>query len=158
MTLPIRIDYHFVTDRLAVGGAIGTTENMHTIREAGFTHVVNLQDEFDDHGIAMGTGVTVLQNGCDDDLLPKASSLFWNGVRFTLQALADPDAKVLFHCSAGIHRSPMMLLAVLRVLGHERREAVLMITDVRPEAHFQPVYLMSVEDFVIEYQTDTEPD
>ena len=146
------LDYHFVTERLAVGGSIGTADNMRELARAGITHVVNVQKEFDDSLIADGTGIQVLWVGCEDDFLPKPAKLFWDAVQFTLQALTDPDSKVLFHCAAGVHRSPLMLMAVLRVLGHERRQAIDLIVDARPQANFPPVYLMSVEDFLREYR------
>ncbi|MBI3933909.1 MAG: dual specificity protein phosphatase family protein [Acidobacteria bacterium] len=150
------VDYQFVTERLAVGGYIGTAENMRVLAQAGITHVVNMQKEFDDSLLTDGSGIEVLWNGCEDDFLPKPTDLFWKGVRFTLEALADPDAKVLFHCAAGIHRSPIMLLAVLRVLGYERRQAIDMIADARPQANFPPIYLMSVEDFFREYRASMQ--
>ena len=146
------LDYQFVTERLAIGGSIGTPANMRELSRAGITHVVNMQKEFDDSLLTDGSGIEVLWNGCEDDFLPKPAELFWKGVRFTLQALADPEAKVYFHCAAGVHRSPIMLLAVLRVLGHERRDAINMISDARPQANFPPIYLMSVEDFFCEYR------
>jgi protein-tyrosine phosphatase len=147
------VDYQFVTEQLAIGGSIGTSENMQELARAGFTHVVNMQVEFDDHAIADGCEIRVLWNGCEDDFLPKRAELFWNGVEFTLEALQEPGSKVLFHCAAGVHRSPMMLLAVLRVLGYQRSEAVELIVNVRPQASFPPIYVMSVEDFVREYRT-----
>jgi protein-tyrosine phosphatase len=146
------VDYQFVTERMALGGAIGTTENMLELARVGITHVVNMQKEFDDSPLTDGSAIEVLWNGCEDDFLPKPAELFWRGVRFTLEALADPDAKVYFHCAAGVHRSPLMLLAVLRVLGYERREAINMISDARPQANFPPIYLMSIEDFLCEYR------
>ena len=151
------VDYQFVTERLAIGGSIATGENMRELARAGITHVVNMQKEFDDSLLTDGSGIEVLWNGCEDDFLPKPADLFWKGVRFTLEALTDPDAKVYFHCAAGVHRSPIMLLAVLRVLGHERREAINMISDARPEASFPPIYLMSVEDFFREYRASKQP-
>ena len=150
------VDYQFVTDRLALGGSIGTAENMRNLARAGITHVVNMQKECDDSQLVDGSGILVLWNGCEDDFLPKPADLFWKGVRFTLQALADPDAKVLFHCAAGVHRSPIMLLAVLRVLGFERRQAIDMISDARPQVNFPPIYLMSVEDFFREYRASVQ--
>ena len=145
------VDYQFVTGQLAVGGSIDTAENMRALAGSGITHVVNMQSEFDDHAITDGAGVQVLWNGCEDDFLPKPSDLFWKGVQFTLEALVNPNAKVLFHCAAGVHRSPLMLLAVLRILGHDRRQAMDMIMEARPQANFPPIYIMSVEDFVREY-------
>ena len=58
----------------------------------------------------------------------------------------------MFHSAAGIHRSPLMLLAVLRVLGHEEAAAIGMILEARPVADFPPRYRESVEEFVREYQ------
>ena len=149
------VDYQFVTEQLALGGSIGTSENMQELARAGFTHVVNMQAEFDDQAITDGCEVQVLWNGCEDDFLPKRAELFWSAVDFTLKAVQEPGAKVLFHCAAGVHRSPMMLLAVLRVLGYQRAEAVDLIVGVRPQASFPPIYLMSVEDFVREYRAAT---
>jgi protein-tyrosine phosphatase len=145
-------DFQFVTERLALGGAIGNAADMREIAQAGITHLVNMMKEFDNSSITDGTGIEVLWNGCEDDFLPKPAELFWKGVRFTLNALASPGSKVLFHCAAGVHRSPLMLLAVLRVLGHERRQAMDMIASARPQASFPPVYVMSVEDFFREYR------
>lgn len=145
------LDVHFVTDRLAVGGAIYTVANMRSLAESGITHVVNLQREFDDRSIVGETGIAVLSLDCADDFLPKPSELFWDAATFTLEALRQPDARVLFHCAAGIHRSPMMLLAILRVLGHEHEEAIGMISAARPQAEFPDVYLDSIDEFLIEY-------
>jgi protein-tyrosine phosphatase len=145
------VDYQFVTEQLAIGGTIATLENMRELSQAGITHVVNMQKEFDDALICDGTGIEILWNACEDDFLPKPAELFWKGVRFTLDALANPEAKVLFHCAAGVHRSPFMLLAVLRVLGYERGEAMDMISNARPQASFPPIYILSVEDFFREY-------
>ena len=152
------VDYQFVTDRLAVGGSIRTAEGVREIARAGITHVVNMQIEFDNRSLSDGTGVRILWNGCDDDYLPKSPELFWAGVLFTLEALEQPEAKVLFHCAAGVHRSPLMVLAVLRVLGYGQQEAIGMIVRARPVADFPSPYLESVEDFVREFQAAAHED
>lgn len=146
------IDYQFVTERLAIGGAIDTIENMRKLARAGITHVVDMQLEFDDRTIVGESGVEVLWLECADDFMPKPAELFWDGALFTLQALEGPKARVLFHCAAGIHRGPMMLFAILRILGHEREEAIDLIGSVRPQAEFPEVYVESVEDFIREYR------
>jgi protein-tyrosine phosphatase len=146
------LDCQFVTDRLAIGSSIRTTENMRELARFGITHVINMQIEFDNRGLSDGTGVQVLWNGCEDDYLPKPSGFFWTGVQFALDALAIPEAKILFHCAAGIHRSPLMLLAVLRVLGHGEEQAITMIRDARPEADFPALYLASLDEFLEEYR------
>ena len=150
------VDFQFVTNRLAVGGAISTFENMREVARAGITHVVNMQREFDDRAISDGAGIEILWIECEDDFLPKSPEFFRDGVLFTLEALQEPAARVLFHCAAGIHRSPMMLLAVLRTLGYETERAMDTIATARPQAEFPPVYLTSVEDFVREYQADAD--
>ncbi|MBI2820534.1 MAG: hypothetical protein HYX73_11190, partial [Acidobacteria bacterium] len=65
------VDYQFVTERLAIGGSIGTGENMRELARAGITHVVNMQKEFDDSLLTDGSGIEILWNGCEDDFLPK---------------------------------------------------------------------------------------
>ena len=152
------LDLHFVTERLAVGGGIYTAANMRSLAASGITHVVNLQREFDDRSIVGETGVAVLCLDCTDDFLPKPSELFWDAARFTLEALRQPGARVLFHCAAGIHRSPMVLLAILRVLGHAHEEASEMIASVRPQVDFPDVYLDSIEGFLLEYRATLESD
>lgn len=149
---PEMVDYQFVTERLAVGGAIWNTDNMRELARAGITHVVDMQVEFDDRLIADGSGIRVLWNACDDDFLPKPAELFWKGVLFALGALRDPESKVLFHCAMGVHRGPIMLYAVLRALGYEQESALGMILRKRPVADFPVVYLESVEQFVLEYR------
>ena len=146
------VDYQFVTDRLAIGSSIRTTENMRELARSGFTHVINMQIEFDNRHLSDGTGIRVLWNGCEDDYLPKPPNLFWTGVQFALDALESPGAKILFHCAAGIHRSPLMLLAVLRVLGHGEDEGIGMILEARPEAGFPVLYLASLDEFLQEFE------
>ena len=152
------MDYQFVTDRLAVGSSVRTAEDMRQVSRSGITHVINMQLEFDNRRLSEGTGVSVLWNGCEDDYLPKPTGFFWTGVRFALDALESPAAKILFHCAAGIHRSPLMLLAVLRVLGHDEEEAIGMILEVRPEADFPVLYLASLDEFLLEYEALAELD
>ena len=144
-------DFHFITSRLALGGAIGSAEKMQEIAESGITHIVNLQAEFDDRSIVGDTGIEVLWIEITDDFLPKPPTIFWKAVEFTQQALRTPRTSVLFHCAAGIHRSPMVLLAVLRVLGHNSENARHLIAIARSQVDFPPVYIESVEDFYREY-------
>jgi len=142
------LDYHWVTDRLAVGAAIWTRRNMELLAEAGITHVVDMQIEFDDHEIAEGTGIEVLWNPCDDDLEEKDSELLREGVEFASRAYRNPKARIYFHCSAGIHRGPMMLLAFLTAQGMNLGEALDLIGSRRTQADFPDVYRRSVARFL----------
>lgn len=148
-------DFDFLLPRLAVGGGIWTRENLDQLQRAGFTHILNVQSEFDDR--ALGTDgdhhPLILHLGTDDDLQPKPAELFFRGVRFALAALSEPQAKVLVHCASGIHRGPMMALAILRALGYARADALRLVQARRPQAEFPEVYLDSVETFLAEWES-----
>jgi len=146
------MDMTWVTDRIAVGGGIWNDDKMIEVVRAGVTHIVDMQIEFDDTALAQPYGVNVLWNPTDDDFRPKSPELLRRGVDFALAALADPEAKVFIHCAAGVHRAPMMTLAVLRALGWPLQDAVEIIETQRPVADFAQVYVESVEHFMKSYQ------
>ena len=142
------LDYSWVTERLAVGAGIWTRRNMELLARDGITHVVDMQAEFDDSLIADGTGIRVLWNPCDDDFEEKPPHLLRRGVEFAAAALGDACARVYFHCSAGAHRGPMMLLAYLAAGGMDLVQAMELIRQSRPEADFPDVYRWSVIRFL----------
>jgi protein-tyrosine phosphatase len=94
----------------------------------------------------------VLFNPTDDDFLPKPPKLFHAGVEFALEALDDPESKVYVHCAAGVHRAPMMTLAILRVLGWPLEKAKSTILERRYVVDWADVYVQSVEEFVKVYE------
>jgi len=95
--------------------------------------------------------VKVLFNPTDDDFMPKPPQLFQAGVDFALDALEVPDGKVYIHCAAGVHRAPMMTLAILRVLGWPLQKAKDLIQERRYVVDFAECYVESVENFVKVY-------
>lgn len=157
------VDYDFITERVAVGGAIWTRENFQSLKRAGFTHIINTQIEFADRSLGFSDDPstslrvnhdpTVLDLGTDDDLEAKPAEFFFRGVRFALDALALPHAKVLVHCASGIHRGPMLALAILRVLGYSRHDALGLLRARRPQVDFPDVYLDSVDAFLAEWES-----
>ena len=82
----------------------------------------------------------------------EAAELLQRGVDFALKALDDSDSRVFIHCAAGVHRAPMMALAVLRALGFSREDAMHMIQARRNVVDFADVYVESVEDFMRSYE------
>src|SRR5271157_321392 len=126
------MDLTWVTDRIAVGGGIWNERNMVEVVAAGITHVIDMQIEFDDTRLAEPYGVKVLWNPTEDDFQPKPTELFQRGVDFALEAMQDPEAKVFIHCAAGVHRAPMMTLAVLRAMGWSLDDAIELIEGRRP--------------------------
>ena len=142
------MDITWVTDRIAVGGGIWTAENMAKVAEAGITHVIDMQIEFDDTPLGEEFGVEVLWNPTDDDFEFKPAWLFRRGVEFAETALQKDGAKIFVHCAAGVHRAPMMTLALLGSMGWEVNEAMELIEGRRPVADFADVYVESVEKFL----------
>jgi protein-tyrosine phosphatase len=147
------MDMTWITDRIAVGGGIWSPENMQAVARAGITHIVDMQIEYDDTPLAKPHGIQVLWNPIDDDFQPKPPEIFRKGVDFSLDALDVDDSKVFIHCAAGIHRAPMMTLAVLCSLGWKLDDAIQVIETRRPVVDFADVYVESVERFL-----DLEPE
>ena len=142
------MDMTWVTDRIALGGGIWNAANMTEVARAGITHVIDMQLEFDDTPLGEAAGVRVLWNPTDDDFLPKPAELLERGVKFAEDALTDADAKVFIHCAAGVHRAPMMTLAVLGSMGWDVEAAMVLIETRRPEADFADVYVESVRRYL----------
>jgi protein-tyrosine phosphatase len=145
------LDITWITDRVALGGGIWNDAKMIELVRQGVTHIINMQIEFDDRPLAEPYGVQVLWNAVDDDFAPKPPAIFERGVDFALAALDEADSKVFIHCAAGIHRAPMMTLAVLGAMGWELDEAKQMIQSRRPVVDWADVYVKSVEAFLKEF-------
>ena len=143
----------WVTGRIAVGGGIWNAKNMADIARAGVTHIIDMQLEFDDRPLAEPTGVQVLWNPIDDDFLPKPAEVFRDGVDFARAALEQDGSKILIHCAAGVHRAPMMALALLCTLGWSLPDAMALIESRRPVVDFPEVYVDSVKNFLAEGET-----
>lgn len=120
---------------------------MRRLAHLGFTHIVNLQEEFDETELARDAGLDILWNPTGDDFQPKPDAFFDLSIRFALQALADPAHRVYVHCAAGIHRGPLTLVAILWAMGFDLDTAVAMVSARRPVADFPPVYLDSLRRF-----------
>jgi len=146
------MDMTWITDRIAVGGGIWNEENMQELVRKGVTHIIDMQIEFDDRPLAEPHGVHVLYNPTDDDFQIKPPDLFQRGVDFALDALSDDESKVYIHCAAGVHRAPMMTLAVMRALGWTLEDARDLIQKRRYVVDFADCYVQSVERFMEIYE------
>jgi protein-tyrosine phosphatase len=144
----VGMDITWLTDRIAVGGGIWNAENMAAVSRAGITHIIDMQIEFDDTPLAGAHDIAVCWNPVDDDFEPKPAAVFTRGVEFALAALEDDGSKLFVHCAAGVHRAPMMALALLAVMGWPVEDAMELIEGKRPVADFAEVYVRSVEKFL----------
>jgi protein-tyrosine phosphatase len=143
-----QMDITWLTDRIAVGGGIWTADNMAAVAREGITHIIDMQIAFDDTPLAAEQGIKVLWNPTDDDFEAKPAELFQCGVDFAQDALQQNGAKVFIHCAAGVHRAPMMALALLCASGWELEDARDLIEARRPVADFADVYVQSVEKYL----------
>jgi protein-tyrosine phosphatase len=107
-----------------------------------------MQAEFDDTMLAEPHRIEVLWNATDDDFQPKPSALLARGVDFAVEALDREGTMVFVHCAAGVHRAPMMTLAILCSLGWNIEDAMQLIEARRPVVDFAEVYVQSVESFL----------
>jgi len=142
------MDISWLTDRIAVGGGIWNSENMAKVARMGITHIIDMQIEFDDTPLAEEYRIEVLWNPTDDDFDSKPVDLFERGVEFAEAALQRGSAKLFVHCAAGVHRAPMMALAILARMGWSVEDAMQLIEARRPVADFAEVYVESVERFL----------
>lgn len=145
------MDMTWVTGRIAVGGGIWNARNMQEVARAGVTHIIDMQIEFDDTPLGEAHGIEVLWNPVDDDFKPKPPEIFQRGVEFALTALDQPGTKLFIHCAAGVHRAPMMALALLCSLSWNLQKALALIQARRPVVDFPDVYRSSVERFLAQY-------
>jgi protein-tyrosine phosphatase len=146
------MDMTWVTDRISVGGGIWNDENMQALVKMGVTHIIDMQIEFDDRPLAEPYDMKVLYNPTDDDFQLKPPDLFQRGVDFATEALDEPGSKVYIHCAAGVHRAPMMTLAVLRATGWSLDDAKELIQGRRYVVDFADCYVQSVENFMKVYE------
>jgi protein-tyrosine phosphatase len=144
----VGMDITWVTERIAVGGGIWNADNMEAVSRAGITHILDMQLEFDDTPLAQPYGIAVCWNPVDDDFEPKPPEVFARGVEFGLAALGGNGTKLFVHCAAGVHRAPMMALALLGVMGWTVEDGMDLIESRRPAADFADVYVRSVEEFL----------
>ena len=142
------MDMTWVTDRIALGGGIWNERNMAELARMGITHVLDMQIEFNDTPLAEPHGIQVLWNPVDDDFQLKPPEVLERGVEFALAALEEPEARLYIHCAAGVHRAPMMTLAVLGAMGWDLEAAQELIEARRLAVDFADVYVESVRRFL----------
>ena len=129
-------------------GGIWTADGMAAVARAGVTHIIDMQIEFDDTALAEPHGIEVLWNPIDDDFQPKPPEVLQRGVDFALDALDQDQTMLFIHCAAGVHRAPMMTLAVMCSMGWTQEAAREVIEKRRPVVDFADVYVRSVERFL----------
>ncbi len=142
------MDISKITERLGLGDGIWASDRMALIAAQGYTHIIDLQMEFDDTELAKPFGIAVLWNPTEDDFEPKPAEFFQRSVEFARQALEDDAARLYVHCAAGVHRAPITMAAILCASGFDLDDAIQLIQGRRPVADFPPVYVASLREYV----------
>jgi len=103
---------------------------------AGITHIIDVRDEWSDQALVaeIAPHLQYIHLGVDDAGQPMEDEWFEAGVTAALEALRDPDSRVLVHCHMGVNRGPSMGFAILLALGFSTRRALKAIVDARPIA------------------------
>jgi predicted protein tyrosine phosphatase len=142
------VEFKWVTERLAIGGMVGTLKNMLALKNSGFTHVINLQAEFDDSKVGAQAGLEVLWLTITEPIQELPAELLEKGISFASQALANPTHKLYVHCLAGKNRAPIFAYTILRSMGRSRPDAINTIRAVEPKARLGEEHLLLVEEFL----------
>ena len=136
-------DIDWVTERLAIGGAVESLYDAREIAAAGVTHVLSLRagDKNPEHVTEERAywkqvgGVEFANNPTHDDGEVKPPEWFAKCIKFAHGALlAKAGNKVLIHCKKGEHRSPAAAYAVLRAWGTSTEDAADHVHEARKEA------------------------
>lgn len=116
------VNLSFVTDRIAVGGGVYTTGHVEQLKKLGITHVFDCRQSRDWSAAYVGSDITRVRRGVDDDGEGKPNDWYHEGILFAFGALQVRGTKLYIHCTAGVNRSPGMTYAVLRALGLQATE------------------------------------
>jgi hypothetical protein len=128
----------WVTDRLAVGGAPMSYEQLGSLHEQGITAILNLCAEFCDlRDIETAAGFEVRYLPIQDEKAPDLAAL--EGALAWLDEAVYLGKKVLIHCRYGIGRTGTVLNAYLlrRGLGHKLAARVLSPLRAKPASFDQ---------------------
>lgn len=140
-------DLDWIRNDLAVGGGIYDARTMADVKRQGVTAILNMSNE-DDTELAKRFGIVALWNPINDDLEVKDAEIFKRGVDFAHRVLAESNSKLLIHCACGMHRAPMMTLAILGSFGWGLGAAQKLMKQRRPIVNFPDVYVASVRWFL----------
>jgi len=116
-------DWHWLTERLAVGGCFPREQAAHLAGSHGIGAVVDLREEgCDDEEQLRAAGIRFLHLPTPD-LEPSPVEMLDRGVGFVRERI-DAGDRVLIHCQHGIGRSALLALCVLADQGWEPLDAL----------------------------------
>lgn len=125
-------DLDFITDSLAVGGALSSDRQIGALPSLGITAVVDMRSESRDNVAELERlGIHFLHLPTRDRRPPSQEDLE-TGSNWVLREIETvKDGKVLIHCQHGMGRSVILAGAVLLKMGYDWREALRLIKSKR---------------------------
>lgn len=132
-----RLNFDWITDRLAVGGSFPAGAAERLAAEHDVRAVIDLREEAcDDAAELAGAGVAFLHLPTPD-LCAVSASMLDAGVDWARERLARGE-RVLIHCEHGIGRSATLALCVLAAEGVEPLAALELAKDRREKVSPSP--------------------
>ena len=108
---------------------------LNTWEDTGVTHYIAVHEECDNRTfVQRNSRVEYIKVGVDDDGSRRDPRWFDTTTTAALDALKEPDSKLLISCWLGVNRGPSATFAVLLSLGWEPIAALEAIRTVRPIA------------------------
>jgi hypothetical protein len=129
---PTQLNFSWVTDDLAVGGAIHTRD-IPRLRGMGIDAVVDCREEASDDEVALArNGIDFLRLPTPDAHTLTQSDLD-RGVSWVKERMARGD-KVYIHCSHGVGRGPLLASCFLVSEGYSAIDALHIVRTRRWQA------------------------
>lgn len=125
----------FISGDLPAGGA-DFIRQLDQWRAAGVTHIIDAREEWSDEQRVAEFCPEIHYDwvGTHDDGTGQPDEWFRAGVDAALEALGDPEARIVIHCHMGVNRGPSMAFAVLLAMGWDPIAAASAIREARPIA------------------------
>lgn len=141
-------DLNFVTESLAVGGAIADQDEnqLRALAGMGIGAVVDLRAEAADDADALARHDIRLLHLPTEDWRAMSQDDFDRGTDWVLEQMSD-GRKTLIHCGHGIGRSVTLTAAVLVCMGFPWQEAMQIIQRKRPRAGPREEQLAALAEF-----------
>lgn len=134
----------FVTDRLAFGSAITSSDHVENLRAQGVTHVINLRR----HRSEFIRAFPNLWLAYRDDLKPRPASFYRRALSFYGNVMRVPKTKIFVMCHHGYRRSPALVYFFLRAMGMNPSLARERVARARRSARVARAYRVSAEEFL----------
>jgi protein-tyrosine phosphatase len=131
-----------VSERVFVSGDLDTfrperaAAQLQEWLDLGITDIIDVRDEWSDADYVDKHAPSVRYHhlGTDDLGNGQPAEWFAAGVAAAVEALKDPQRRVMVHCHMGVNRGPSMAFAILLALGMGSVEALDAIRQSRPIA------------------------